>query len=92
LLQNYPKSQISPYPPDFPGPLFTDFDNARTYFEYNGFSHLIAEEKAMALVLDKYNTGVALLKQDANGNFKKLGTTETINSDGTKTYTANNCP
>jgi hypothetical protein len=47
---------------------------------------------AMAFILDKYNTGVALLKQDSNGNFKKLGTTETTQPDGSKSYTTNNCP
>lgn len=83
-------SQIGSYPPDFPDPLFTDFDNARTYFEGQGFSHLLAEEKAMALVLDKYNSGVALLKQVSNGNFRKLGTNETV-QNGNTIYTTNNC-
>ena len=54
-------------------------------------SPLIADEMAMALVLDKYNTGVALIKQDGNGNFKRLGTIETTSSNGDKTFTSNNC-
>ena len=87
----HPKEQIGNYPPDFPEPLFTDFDNARMYFELQGFSHLLAEEKAMALILDKYNSGVALLKQDGSGNFKKLGTSETT-ENGTTSYNTNNCP
>jgi len=45
----------------------------------------------MALVLDKYNTGIALLKQNSDGSFSKLGTTQT-GSGADATYTQNNCP
>jgi hypothetical protein len=46
---------------------------------------------ALAFILGKYNSGVALLKQDTNGNFKALNTKEDTDANGNKTYTANNC-
>ena len=55
-----------------------------------GYSNLIAEEMVVAFVLDKYSSGMALLKQDTNGNFIRLRTeSNTIN--GNTTYTQNNC-
>lgn len=39
------------------------------------------------VILDKYNAGITLLKQDSDGNFKPLKTEETINPDDSKTYT-----
>lgn len=48
-------------------------------------------EMSTAFILDKYNTGVSLLKADASGNLKKLRTTEHTDNDGNKTYESNNC-
>lgn len=90
FVSNYPKEQIGNYPPDFPDPIFTDFDNAKIQLQMQGFNNLIAEQMAMAFVLDKYNSGIALLKQDGNGNFKRLRTQENT-ANGNTTYAANNC-
>ena len=90
FVSNYPKQQIGNFPPDFPDPIFTDFDDARLAAQMNGNSHQVAEEMAMAYVMDKYNTGMALLKQDSNGNFKRLKTDATT-TNGNTVYTANNC-
>lgn len=79
------------YGPDFPADIYVDFDAVKDQFMLAGESSLISEERALAYVLSKYNTGFALLKQDANGTFKRLGTTATT-SHGNTTYTANNCP
>ena len=46
---------------------------------------------ALAFLLDKYNCGVALLKQDVDGKFKRTQTTETVNSNGIKIYNQANC-
>ena len=51
-----------------------------------------SSEIATAFILDKYNAGVALLKQDNDGNFIRFVTTENVDANGNKTYTANNCP
>jgi hypothetical protein len=49
-------------------------------------------EMAMAFVMEKYNMGIALLKQDNNGIFKRLNTVENTNNNGIPvSYTSNNC-
>lgn len=48
-------------------------------------------EMAIAFILEKYNAGISLLKKTNNGSFKKLKTSEEIDSNGNKTYRSNNC-
>lgn len=79
------------YGPDFPNAIYNDYDNVYNYSIQNGNSVLLASEKAMAYILDQKNTGVILLKQDSNGNFKRLQTNENT-ENGVSTYNANNCP
>jgi hypothetical protein len=87
----YPADQVPGYPPTFPGVVCDDLAEAKSYIKnVMGLSSLISDEMAMAFVLEKYDTGIALLKQDSNGNFKRLRTIQTT-SNGTLTYTANNC-
>ena len=50
-----------------------------------------SDEMAIAFILEKYNVGVALERQDANGNFKTLNTDEGQDGAGIKTYIPNNC-
>lgn len=69
----------------FPDPLFDEWSDI---FNVWGST----QEIAMAFILDKYNSGVALLKQDSAGNFHKLGATVSTDSKGNKTYTSHNCP
>jgi len=88
---NNPMQQITGFPPDFPVTIADDFADAKSYMiNIMGINSLIADEMAMALVLEKYNTGVALLKQNPGGDFKRLLTSETT-VNGATTYTANNC-
>jgi len=50
------------------------------------------EEMALAFILAKYNTGIAILKQDASGNFKRLNTTQSGTTPyGNNIYIATNC-
>lgn len=78
-------------PPDFPLSISDDLAEARSYLIHiEGLDELIADEMAMSLVLDKYDTGVALLKQDSNGDFKRLRTESNI-VNGNTVYAANNC-
>lgn len=46
----------------------------------------------MSLILDKFDVGIALLKRNGDGEFKKLGTIESIDANGDVTYTQTNCP
>ena len=90
VLTNNP-SVSNGFGPEFPSSIYDQFDKAHDYFLINGNSELNASEKAMSYVLEKNNTGVVLLKQDSNGDFKRLQTNEsTVN--GITTYTTNNCP
>ena len=45
---------------------------------------------AIAFILDKYNAGIVVLKQDSNGNFNPIKTEENI-QNGVKTYTPKPC-
>lgn len=90
FVSNYPSINLG-FGPDFPDAINDDFIDAKNSALSQGFNNLIAEEMAMAFVLDKYNSGIALLKQDSNGNFKRIVTTETVQPDGSKIYTKNNC-
>lgn len=87
FLQNHPANLI-PNPNggnfvNFPTDMSYEYNDIYTY--YNG-----TQEMALAFILDKYDAGVALTKMDNNGDFKKLGTKETINGDN-KSYEENNC-
>ena len=90
FVSKYPSEQTPGFSPRFPEPIFDDVDKISIYFEGQGSSRLIAQEKAMAFVLAKYNSGAVLLKQDNEGNFKTLQTEEMI-SNGVKIYVANDC-
>lgn len=70
--------------PDFPEDLKNEFN------EMKGF-YYATDEMAMAFILQKYNAGVALLKQDSDGNFKALNTKQITDNNGDKAFEANNC-
>ena len=49
------------------------------------------DEMVMAFILEKYNAGVSLLKQDSNGNFNKIITI--VSKDGSRlVFSAGSCP
>jgi hypothetical protein len=87
----YPAEQLPGFSPRFPEPVFDDMDRITIYFEAKGVDKLIARENAMAFALNHYNSGLALLKQDGTGNFKKLQTEQKI-LHGKTMYVVNNCP
>jgi hypothetical protein len=90
FVLNNPKSKIGNYPPDFPDPIFTDFADAKVRAQQQQYDDITAEQMAMAFILAKYNTGMALFKQDVNGNFKKLQTKQIIVNNYI-TYSEINC-
>ncbi|WP_438946132.1 hypothetical protein [Sediminibacterium sp.] len=87
--EKYPPIDLG-FGPDFPSEIFDKLDEVKDAFMKKGLTELISVEAAMSYVLDKYNTGMALLKQDGIGNFNRLITNETI-SNGSITYVSNNC-
>lgn len=60
-------------------------------FRFIRYGRGASEEMAFAFILEKYGTGVALLKQDSSGNFKRLRTREVTNAGGNKIYIEDNC-
>lgn len=88
FVSEYPADISSGYSPEFPMKIFDEIDIIQAY--HTGSS---AEGKmqAVSFVLDKYNSGITILKQDSDGNFKPFKIEETINSDGSKTYTLIPC-
>lgn len=85
FIATYPLEQTPGFSPRFPEPIFDDVDKISTYFEGKGVNRLIAQERALAFVLAKYNSGAVLLKQDSAKNFLAIQTEE-ITSNGTVSY------
>ncbi|MEO8852634.1 MAG: hypothetical protein ABI359_02590 [Ginsengibacter sp.] len=82
---DYPsQTMIGDNEPDFPESLANEI-NEMTQIEG------ATPEMALAFILNEKNAGIALLKQTINGNFKRLNTTENIDNNGNKYYTASNC-
>lgn len=73
------------YQPTFPAEIIEELDKMKGW---SGAS----DEMALAFMLQKYNTGVALLKLTNSGDFKRLITTEKANERGNTTYILNYCP
>lgn len=94
----YPAEQTGNYPPDFGSGDGIEWGNNDPYDDYvncwTTLSSSLGMEKAtaiaIALVLDKYNAGIALLKYE-DGSFKKLGTIQT-GTGSNVTYSEINCP
>ncbi len=84
FVTKYPKVSNPGYQPGFPDSLVDEFNKLKAVYA-------ASEEMAMAFMLKKYNAGVALLKQDANGIFKRLNTKEATDTNGLKIFIANNC-
>ena len=79
----YPADHSPGYNPEFPDFIFNQLQVLVTPMG----SSIEGKTAAIAFILDKYNAGITLLKQDSNGEFKPIKTLETTNSDGSKTYT-----
>ncbi|KFE99038.1 hypothetical protein [Chryseobacterium luteum] len=77
FITNVPPSQVPGFAPNFSGDMFADYVDISN------------RETGMAYVLDKYNSGIALTKMDANGNFKKINVKPNSNGSG---YTQTPCP
>lgn len=50
-----------------------------------------ADEKAQAYVLDKFDSGMVLLKADATGTYKEIHTIKTTDAVGNAVYSTYNC-
>lgn len=81
----FPRVSNPGFSPDFPGHIVDEINEMKGLYG-------ATEEMALAFIMEKYNMGVALLKQDSDGNFKRLNTVPNTNSTGVViSYTAKNC-
>ena len=86
FVETYP-ADINPlYSPEFPDFIFKQIEALKKEMGES----IESRTTAIAFVLDKYNAGMKLLKQDANGDFNPIQTEETIQG-GTKIYTPKQC-
>lgn len=88
FVAEYPADHLPGYNPEFPDFIFNQLQVLVTPMG----SSIEGKTAAIAFILDKYNAGITLFKQDSNGEFKLIKTLETTISDGSKTYnTINPC-
>jgi len=71
-------------PPGFPVAITDEMREMK--YQYH-----CTDEMVLAFILEKYHTGVSLLKQDSNGTFNKLITTVLKNSSGL-VFSVGSCP
>lgn len=78
--------------PNFAEGVQDDFNDCKDERKNGGLSQEEANFIAMSYVLDTYNSGIAVLRQDANGNFVKQQVQASKNHVGDDVYSASNCP
>ncbi len=83
----YPADILPPYPPEFPDFIFNQIDGLKKQLGES----VEGKMEAVSFILDKYASGITILKQDSDGNYKPFIMNETVNPDGTKTYTLIPC-
>lgn len=83
----YPADTIPGYNPEFPDFIFNQIEALKKEIGYGNENRT----QAIALILNKYNAGITLLKQDSSGQFNPIQIKETTNADGSKTYTLTPC-
>lgn len=86
FLQNYPPSIIldaNGKHVNFPSSIFNEWYDLTASF---------SEAGALAHILNKYNSGIALTKMDSAGNFRAINITKIQNPDGSITPKYNLCP
>ena len=87
FVKNYPPDLSPNYPPEFPNFIFDQIDAMKDYMGYT----IEGRTSGIAFILDKYNSGITLMKQDTNGKFNRIKNQETTNADGSKRYLAVPC-
>lgn len=85
----YPADISLNYPPEFPDAILDEIYSLR--YSMGSGSSVENYMRAVSFLLDKYESGITILKQDSDGNFKPFKIEETVNPDGSKTYTLIPC-
>lgn len=89
----YPKQyKVKGYQPGFPEKMQEEYyDIIQLLKGWHKKTATEAAEMALAYMLNHYNAGVALLKMDANGEFKAINTTKNI-TKGSNPFMVTICP
>lgn len=82
FVSEYPPDLSPNYPPEFPTFIFDQIDLVKSKIGNSNESRTAA----ISSILDKYNSGITLLKLDSSGNFNRVKIQETTMPDGSKTY------
>jgi hypothetical protein len=83
----YPADIRTGYNPEFPTFIFDQIDDLKAYMGYS----IEGRTEAIAFVLNKFNAGISIFKQDNSGRFNPIQIKETTNANGSKTYTPTPC-
>jgi hypothetical protein len=84
----YPADLLPGYSAEFPDFILDQIKAIET--SSMAFSSTEGKTQAISIILDKYNSGITLLKQDSIGNFNAIKMEETI-QNGITTYTTKPC-
>lgn len=87
FVRAYPADLKPGYSPEFPDKIFYEIDGMK---EYLGDS-ISGRTSAISYILDKYKSGITLLKQNNQGQFNPIKQAETTDEKGNKTYTSISC-
>jgi len=86
FVKKYPAVNLPNQSPEFPDDIFYQIDDLKKVMGYSNEGRT----NAIAFVLDKFNAGISLLKQDSSGNFIPIKPVETL-QNSTVTYTSKPC-
>lgn len=70
--------------PDFPEEIVQEINMMEGWYG-------ATKEMSIAYVLGKYNSGIALIKQNSSSQFKKINIKESIDPNGEKHYRSDGC-
>lgn len=84
FVKNYPADLSPVYPPEFPDVIFDQID----YINSQIGSSIDSKTSAISAVLDKYDSGITLMKLGSDGKFTRIKIQK--NADGS--YSAVPCP
>ncbi len=84
----YPADQILGYNPEFPDKIFEEIEKIQT--SDMKYTSVEGKTQAISFVLDKFNSGITLMKQDSTGDFKPIKMEEII-LNGNTVYNQIHC-
>ena len=87
FVKAYPSETIPGYSPEFPDEIFNKIDALKEYLGISNFPRT----QAIALILDKYNSGISIVRADSNSYFGLIKTGESKGANGETSYYNINC-